>query len=103
MHNSCVLEKLRRMIVRHRSYSHKLPSFKPGLVQNNDEFSGVKVACKDLVFPLLHNNSMTDVQSLRSDNFKSCSRVITLFKGIFPCVIICQMVSPYSLGSAGLG
>ena len=55
------LDKLPRMVIRDRSYCHKLPSFTPGLVQDNDEFSGVQVARKDFVFPLLHNNSMIDL------------------------------------------
>lgn len=49
------IDKRRRKMIYDRSYSHKLPSFTPGLVQHNDEFSGVQVAGKDSVFPLFHN------------------------------------------------
>jgi hypothetical protein len=59
--SSCGLDKLRRIVICDTSHSYELPSFTPGLVQVNDEFSGVQVACKDLVFPLSHSNSMTDV------------------------------------------
>ena len=52
---------MRRIVVGNRSKSDKLPPFKPRLVQNNDEFSRVQVTGEDLVFPLLHNYSMTDV------------------------------------------
>jgi hypothetical protein len=56
LHCSCGLNKLKRLVIGDRSYSHKLPSFKPGVVQKNNEFSRVEVACKDFVFPLLHDN-----------------------------------------------
>lgn len=54
--SSCRIDKLSRMVIRDRSYSHKLPSFKPRLVQNDDEFRRIQVARKYFVFPLLHHN-----------------------------------------------
>jgi hypothetical protein len=59
--NSGRLDQLPRMVIRDGGYRDQLPSFPPGLVQDNDEFSRVQVAGKDSVFPLLHHPSMTDL------------------------------------------
>lgn len=66
--SSCGLDNFRRIVICDTSHSYELPSLKPGLVQVNHEFSRVQVARKDLVFPLLHSNSMTDVPRLRSES-----------------------------------
>src|SRR4051812_24900213 len=63
---SCRIDKLSWMVVHHRNYTHKLPPFNPGFVQDNDKFSRVQVACKDSVLPFFHTNSMPGLQRVRS-------------------------------------
>ena len=56
--NSERVNNLYWQMISERNHRYKLPSLTPGLVQENNEFRGVQMACEYFVFPFLHTTSM---------------------------------------------
>src|SRR4051812_20071453 len=91
---SCRIDKLSWMVVHHRNYTHKLPPFNPGFVQDNDKFSRVQVACENFVLPFLHTHSMPGLQRVRSvpESYMTPAPAARSSKHSLPCGL--QIASP---------